>query len=115
MNVLSIVTLLMLLHTPPQKKVYEMRVTGYHVKADERGVLAEIIQPGRHASVSPGCIELLGEKVYVRGYGVFRVNDLTHNRLDDQFGICTMDLATRTKAEAQAIGNKVSQVVRILP
>ena len=106
--------LLAFLYKEPQpRKVYEMRVTGYHVQGKTRGALNEIVVPGRHAAVSPACIELLGEKVYVRGHGVYIVNDLAVSRLDDTFGICTIDLAKGTRQQAKDVGNDVCTIVHI--
>lgn len=110
-SVLSIALLISANATP--QKVYEMRITGYCVKEGDRGALCEPVRPGKHAAVSPGCIELLGERVYVKGFGVFVVNDLTADWLDTKFNVCTLDIARGTVQEAQAVGSNISIVVRI--
>ena len=110
---LSLVLLWLFGAQPQPKMAYEMRVTGYHVKAGDRGALNETVVPGRHAAVSPACIELLGEKVYVRGHGVYIINDLAVSELDSMFGICTIDLAKGTRKQAKAVGNSVCTVVHI--
>lgn len=98
--------------TPAPQKVYEMRVTGY-VANGEKGALAIPVMPGRHAAVSPMCIELLGERVYIRGHGMFTVVDLAADWLDVQRGICTIDIAKPNQKTAQAVGNRKSTVVVI--
>lgn len=97
----------------PAPNVYKMRVTGYYAAPGVQGALAQPIRPGGTAAVSPGCIGLLGEKVYVRGHGVFVVNDLAADWLDEQHGICTLDLAAPSVKSAQTIGNSTKTVVRI--
>lgn len=96
---------------PP--KVYEMRVTGYYAPPGAVGALTEPVRPGGTAAVSPKCIGLLGEKVYVKGNGVFEVNDLTADWLDERHSMCTLDIAAPSVEQAKAIGNETKTVVRI--
>lgn len=93
-------------------KAVEMRITGY-VPTSEKTALMEEVVTGWTAAVSRDCIEFLGSDVYVLGHGVFRVNDLTNARLDEEFGMCTLDIAVPTKEDAYKIGNNTSTVVRI--
>ncbi|MDR0239094.1 MAG: hypothetical protein LBI88_02545 [Deltaproteobacteria bacterium] len=79
MELLALALLLTVTPAKPQK-IYEMRVTGYYAEAGVRSALGELIRPGGTAAVSPSCIELLGERVYIKGYGVWRVNDLPTHR-----------------------------------
>ena len=96
------------LHT----KSKDMRITGY-LPTGNKTALGEDVIVGRTAAVSRDCIEFLGSDVYVLGHGVFRVNDLTNARLDEEFGMCTLDIAVPTKEDVYRIGNNTSTVVRI--
>lgn len=96
-------------YTPKQQI---MRITGY-TPTGNKTALGEKMVVGRTAAVSPNCIYLLGEKVYIRGHGVRYVNDVTASWLDEEFGICTLDLAVPNEQEALRVGNETKQVVRI--
>lgn len=61
-------------------------------------------------AVSPACLYLLGKKVYVKGYGVYKVN-VTTDWLDKKFGICTIDLATSSKNKKLLPNNTTTNVV----
>ncbi len=98
--------------TVADTKTREMRVTGY-TPTGNKTALGEDVIIGRTAAISRNCIEFLGSDVYVLGHGVFRVNDLTNARLDEEFGMCTLDIAVSTKEDAYRIGNNISTVVRI--
>ena len=93
-------------------KVYKMRVTGY-LTSNVKSCIGEKIVSGGTAAVSPNCIELLGETVYIKGYGIRKVNDLTADWLDDKFNICTLDLAVSSKEELSKIDSKIKTVVKI--
>lgn len=94
-------------------KVIEVRVTGYYTEPGVKSAIGEEIRPGGTAAVSPACIELLGERVYVKGHGVWRVNDLAAAWLDEKYGRCTLDLAQGSKEATMKIGNSIATVVRI--
>lgn len=98
-----------LIHTN-QPISYKMRITGYISKPNAKTALGEKVQSGYTCAVSPDCIFLLGKKIYVKGYGIRRVNDLTADWLDDKFGMCTIDLAT-TKEGLKNIGCTTRDVV----
>ena len=66
-----------IISNPVYPKVYTMRVTGYTYEHGKKSAIMDKIQAGKTAAVSPNCIELLGEKVYVSGHGIRYVNDLT--------------------------------------
>lgn len=93
-------------------KVREMRITAY-IPANTVGALGTKIRTGGTAAVSRNCMDILGEKVYVEGYGVREVNDLTAAWLDDKFGICTLDLAVPNMEVAKKIGCRTKRVVRL--
>ena len=93
-------------------KVTDMRITGY-LPTGNKTALGENVVVGRTAAVSNNCSYLLGEKVYIKGHGVRYVNDITASWLDEEFGICTLDLAVPNEQEALKIGNSTSTVVRI--
>ena len=96
----------------PNTTYSNMRITGY-LPTGNKTALMEDVKVGWTAAVSPNCIHFLGSKVYVEGYGVRYVNDLTHPRQDDEFGMCTLDLAVPTKEDAYRIGNNTGIVVKI--
>ena len=98
--------------TVADTKTREMRITGY-VPTGSKTALGENVVVGKTAAVSNNCSYLLGEKVYIRGHGVRYVNDVTAPWLDEEFGICTLDLAVPNEQEALKIGNSTSTVVRI--
>lgn len=94
-------------------KVYKMRVTAYHNHNGKKSALNEPVQSGRTAAVSPACIDLLGEKVYIEGHGIRYVNDLAAKWLDDKFGVCTIDLAVGSKENTHKIGGHIRTVVKL--
>ena len=96
----------------PNTTYSNMRITGY-LPTGNKTALMKDVKTGWTAAVSPNCIHFLGSKVYVEGYGVRYVNDLTHPRLDDEFGMCTLDLAVPTKEDVYRIGNNTGIVVKI--
>ena len=102
-----------IMSNPVYPKVYTMRVTGYTYEHSKKSAIMDKIQAGKTAAVSPECIELLGEKIYVSGHGIRYVNDLTANWLDEKFGICTIDLAVGSASDLKKIGNETKKVVRL--
>ena len=94
-------------------KVYKMRITAYHNKGDKKSALNERVQAGRTAAVSPACIDLLGEKVYVEGHGIRHVNDLAAKWLDDKFGVCTLDLAISSSNDTHKYHGHIKTVVKL--
>lgn len=96
----------------PIDRCYKMRITGY-TPTGNKTALMEDVQTGWTAAVSPKCMFLLGTKVYVEGHGIRYINDLTHKNLDEEFDVCTLDLAVPTKTDAHQIGNKISTVVKL--
>ena len=102
-----------IISNPVCPKVYTMRVTGYTYEHGKKSAIMDKIQADRTAAVSPECIELLGEKIYVSGHGIRYVNDLTASWLDEKFGICTIDLAVSSASDLKKIGNETKKVVRL--
>ena len=102
-----------IMSNPVYPKVYTMRVTGYTYEHGKKSAIMDKIQADRTAAVSPECIELLGEKVYVPGHGIRYVNDLTASWLDEKFDICTIDLAVGSASDLKKIGNETKKVVRL--
>ena len=102
-----------IMSNPVYPKVYTMRVTGYTYEHGKKSAIMDKIQADRTAAVSPECIELLGEKIYVSGHGIRYVNDLTASWLDEKFGICTIDLAVGSASDLKKIGNETKKVVRL--
>ena len=102
-----------IMSNPVYPKVYTMRVTGYTYEHGKKSAIMDKIQAGKTAAVSPNCIELLGEKVYVSGHGIRYVNDLTASWLDEKFDICTIDLAVGSASDLKKIGNETKKVVRL--
>ena len=102
-----------IMSNPVYPKVYIMRVTGYTYEHGKKSAIMDKIQAGKTAAVSPECIELLGEKIYVSGYGIRYVNDLTASWLDEKFDICTIDLAVGSASDLKKIGNETKKVVRL--
>ena len=102
-----------IMSNPVYPKVYTMRVTGYTYEHGKKSAIMDKIQAGKTAAVSPECIELLGEKIYVSGHGIRYVNDLTASWLDEKFGICTIDLAVGSASDLKKIGNETKKVVRL--
>ena len=102
-----------IISNPVYPKVYTMRVTGYTYEHGKKSAIMDKIQAGKTAAVSPNCIELLGEKVYVSGHGIRYVNDLTASWLDEKFDICTIDLAVGSASDLKKIGNETKKVVRL--
>lgn len=98
--------------TVADTKTREMRVTGYTPTGNKTAIGKDVVV-GWTAAVSPNCIDLLNEEIYITGYGVRLVNDLTANHLDDEFGICTIDLAVPTKQDAMNIGSNICTVVKL--
>ena len=94
-------------------KVTDMRITAY-IPTGNKTALGEEMIPGRTAAVSPACSYLLGEKVYIRGYGIRYVNDVTAEWLDDEFDMCTLDLAVPNEKEAMKVGNNIGTVVKLV-
>lgn len=99
--------------TNAPNKVYKMRITAYHNKGDKKSALNERVQAGRTAAVSPACIDLLGEKVYVEGHGIRHVNDLAAKWLDDKFGVCTLDLAISPSSDTHKYGGHIKTVIKL--
>ena len=102
-----------IISNPVYPKVYTMRVTGYTYEHGKKSAIMDKIQADRTAAVSPECIELLGEKIYVSGHGIRYVNDLTASWLDEKFDICTIDLAVSSASDLKKIGNETKKVVRL--
>ena len=102
-----------IMSNPVYPKVYTMRVTGYTYEHGKKSAIMDKIQADRTAAVSPECIELLGEKIYISGHGIRYVNDLTASWLDEKFGICTIDLAVGSASDLKKIGNETKKVVRL--
>ena len=102
-----------IMSNPMYPKVYTMRVTGYTYEHGKKSAIMDKIQAGKTAAVSPECIELLGEKIYVSGHGIRYVNDLTASWLDEKFDICTIDLAVSSVSDLKKIGNETKKVVRL--
>ena len=102
-----------IMSNPVYPKVYTMRVTGYTYEHGKKSAIMDKIQADRTAAVSPECIELLGEKIYVSGHGIRYVNDLTANKKKEKFGICTIDLAVGSASDLKKIGNETKKVVRL--
>lgn len=102
-----------IMSNPMYPKVYTMRVTGYTYEHGKKSAIMDKIQAGKTAAVSPECIELLGEKIYVSGHGIRYVNDLTASWLDEKFDICTIDLAVGSASDLKKIGNETKKVVRL--
>ena len=102
-----------IMSNPVYPKVYTMRVTGYTYEHGKKSAIKDKIQADRTAAVSPECIELLGEKIYVSGHGIRYVNDLTASWLDEKFDICTIDLAVSSASDLKKIGNETKKVVRL--
>ena len=102
-----------IMSSPVYPKVYTMRVTGYTYEHGKKSAIMDKIQAGKTAAVSPECIELLGEKIYVSGHGIRYVNDLTASWLDEKFDICTIDLAVSSASDLKKIGNETKKVVRL--
>ena len=102
-----------IMSNPVYPKVYIMRVTGYTYEHGKKSAIMDKIQADRTAAVSPECIELLGEKIYVSGHGIRYVNDLTASWLDEKFDICTIDLAVGSASDLKKIGNETKKVVRL--
>ena len=102
-----------IMSSPVYPKVYTMRVTGYTYEHGKKSAIMDKIQAGKTAAVSPECIELLGEKIYVSGHGIRYVNDLTASWLDEKFDICTIDLAVGSASDLKKIGNETKKVVRL--
>ena len=102
-----------IMSNPVYPKVYTMRVTGYTYEHGKKSAIMDKIQADRTAAVSPECIELLGEKIYVSGHGIRYVNDLTASWLDEKFGMCTIDLAVGSASDLKKIGNETKKVVRL--
>lgn len=102
-----------IISNPVYPKVYTMRVTGYTYEHGKKSAIMDKIQADRTAAVSPECIELLGEKIYVSGHGIRYVNDLTASWLDEKFDICTIDLAVGSASDLKKIGNETKKVVRL--
>ena len=102
-----------IMSNPVYPKVYTMRVTGYTYEHGKKSAIMDKIQAGKTAAVSPECIELLGEKIYVSGHGIRYVNDLTASWLDEEFDICTIDLAVGSASDLIKIGNETKKVVRL--
>lgn len=91
----------------------DMRITGY-TPTGNKTALNEEVKVGWTAAVSPKCAKyFLGSKVYIPGYGVRYVNDLTATWLDDKYEQCTLDIAVPTKELAMSIGNEIKTVIRI--
>ena len=102
-----------IMSNPAYPKVYTMIVTGYTYEHGKKSAIMDKIQADRTAAVSPECIELLGEKIYISGHGIRYVNDLTASWLDEKFGICTIDLAVGSASDLKKIGNETKKVVRL--
>jgi len=93
-------------------KVSDMRITGY-ISSGQKTALMEDFISGWTAAVSPNCIHLLGEKVYIRNHGIRYINDITASWLDNVYDTCTLDLAVPNIEEAIKIGNEIRTVVRL--
>jgi len=92
---------------------FDAVITGYYAGPEAVGALGEKIRPGGTAAISPACMNLLGKKVYISGHGIWRINDLTHPRLDEERKLCTIDLAKSSVDEAMKVGNNMARVVVI--
>ena len=89
-----------------------MRLTGY-IPTGNKTALEEDTIPGYTAAVSRNAMYLLGEHIYIEGYGTFYVNDLTAKHISDKFDKPTIDICVGTKQEALAITNNSVKVIRI--
>lgn len=93
-----------------EPKKYSVRVTGYVPTGNNTAINEEVIV-GYTAAVSPRCLELLGHKVYIKNYGVRKINDLTASWLDEKYDMCTIDLAVPTEEHAKQITNSDTELV----
>lgn len=93
-------------------QIHHVRISGY-TPDNKKTAIGDTVKTGYSCAVSPKCLFMLGKKIYVEGYGVRYVNDLTAAWLDDKFEYCTIDLAVPTKEHAKKIGNTRSRVVII--
>ena len=98
--------------TQPYEGIREVRVTGY-IPTGNKTALGQNVIVGRTAAISPKCLDLLGSEVYIKGYGIRYINDITSDSVDEQNNLCTIDLAVPTKEHAMKIGNDSSRLVRI--
>ena len=98
--------------TSPYNGIKEIRVTGY-IPTGNKTALGQNVIVGRTAAISPKCLDLLGSEVYIKGYGIRYINDITSDSVDKQNNLCTIDLAVPTKEHATKVGNSTSRLVRI--
>ena len=98
---------------PEKDKLIEVKVTAYTTAADEtdsspdRTALMTVPVVGRTVSVSRDLAPLcLGKMIYVHGFGVRKVEDLTNGRLSN-----TVDLLVGSKDEAFKVGTKSSFII----
>jgi 3D (Asp-Asp-Asp) domain-containing protein len=98
---------------PEIDEAISARITGYYAEPGSRGATGKLIRPGGTAAVSRNCIAFLGSRIYVEGWGIFLVEDLTARSIGERFGVCSVDLARETPEEAAAVGNDMRTVVRV--
>lgn len=98
----------------PDASVIEARITGYYAEPGKLGALGGVIRPGGTVAVSRNCSFMLGRKVHIDQHGVFEVNDLTAEWIQETFEGCTVDIAKASEEEAKATGNRTRRVT-ILP
>lgn len=84
------------------QKITKMRITGY-ISHNQKTAIGEYTKAGGTAAVSPNCIYLLGEEVYIKDLGVYKVNDLTASWLDTKYDLCTLDIAVGSTKQLNTI------------
>ena len=88
-------------------KIFKVKGTGYTARAKEcnedfkNTAIMEKPIPGYSIAVSQDLIHLLGERVYIKGIGVRRVNDLMNKRHKNR-----IDILMPTVSEAINFGNR---------
>lgn len=109
MTVISVVyprclfdTDIVVISVPPG--VYNVRVTAY-AKGDKTALGTTPI-PGKTVAVSRDLLHLLGKRVYVSGYGVFKVEDLMNERFERR-----IDLFSRSVEKAIDFGIRDTVIV----
>lgn len=103
-----------IVQTKPKEKIivvkvyhsYTVTLTAYSPSRGEtdstpnKTAILEKPIPGKTCAVSRDLIDYLGKKVYILGYGVFKVNDLMNKRYEKRIDICM------GKKEAVKFGKK---------
>lgn len=91
-----------------KKKKIKSNISFYY-PTGKKTYLGEKCIPGKTAGVSKDLKHLMGKKIYIEGFGVRHVTDLTHDRIKNR-----IDLAIDKNKNATELGVKKNRMIIVM-